>query len=83
VKMLIQYFRSGRSFCVGEGPSADSIFTTRVLSTGTAQKQLLLDYEEDKICVVRHVCREGKIGGRRLWPSAEPEVYTGREDDCA
>jgi len=81
--MLISYFRRGRYFYAEEQPAAQTTvqpaFQTRVDTTGSAQKQLLLDYEEDRICVVRHVYRNGSIGGRMLWPRAEPEY----SDDCA
>jgi hypothetical protein len=59
-------------------------FRTWVDTAGPVQKQLLLDYEEDRLCVVRQVSRYGSIGGSRLWPSAEPENPDGRDsDECA
>lgn len=59
-------------------------FQTWVDTAGPVQKQLLLDYEEDRLCVVRQVSRYGSIGGSRLWPSAEPENPDRREsDECA
>jgi len=60
-------------------PPVRPTFQTWVDTAGPLQKQLLLDYEEDRLCVVRQVSRYGSIGGRRLWPSAEPE-YTDMKD---
>ena len=92
--MLISYFRRGRyprlTETAAEPPCAQGTavaptFQTRIDSTGSSRNQLLLDYEEDQICVVRHIRRNGSIGGYRLWPRAEdPEcAETDCSDDCA
>jgi len=77
--MLIRFFRAGEACTVGESPPGETAFRTRVDITGTVQRQLLLDYEEDRICVVRCIHKDGSIGGRRLFPCADNE----RADDCA
>jgi len=46
---------------------------------GTGGRQLLLDFEEDRICIVRQVQRNGCIGGTRPWSTPE---FPGN-DDCA
>jgi len=38
---------------------------------GTGGRQLLLDFEEDRICIVRQVQRNGCIGGTRPWSTPE------------
>lgn len=94
--MLIHYYRLGKYRCRGN-TAAESVtgstagrlpagptFRTWVDTAGPVQKQLLLDYEEDRLCVIRQVSRYGSIGGSRLWPSAEPENPDGRDsDECA
>ncbi len=73
----------GAAMAAGQLPVRPT-FRTWVDTAGPLQKQLLLDYEEDRLCVVRQVSRYGSIGGRRLWPSAEPENTDQRDsDECA
>jgi len=40
-------------------------------------RQLLLGFEEDRVCVVREVQRQGCIGGSRPWTAAERRVWPG------
>lgn len=61
--MILSYFRrgaGGRPACV------------RFESGGLAGRQLLLDFEEDQLCVVREVRRRGYIGGQRPWAASGP-----------
>jgi hypothetical protein len=86
--MILSYYRrgaGGRAACV------------RFASGGLGGRQMLLDFEEDQLCVVREIRRNGSIGGRRLqavgrvWPSGgpggadlvEPGPEQDRPEDCA
>jgi hypothetical protein len=86
--MVISYFRAGGA--AGQGQEQDTrgvpVFHTQIGSTGAAQRQLLLDFEEDRIFVIREVARSGSIGGHRIWPNAlVPEESQLLQDDqrCA
>ncbi|HDQ14388.1 MAG TPA: hypothetical protein ENN41_06200 [Sediminispirochaeta sp.] len=65
--MVLSFYRQGGS---KEGELKGYDFKAHTTSTGSAQRQLLLDFEEDRLCVVRQVRAQGAIGGRRLWPSS-------------
>ena len=65
--MILSYFRRG----AGEGAAC-----VRFESGGLAGRQLLLDFEEDQVCVVREIRRNGSIGGRHPW-TADRRVWPG------
>src|SRR6056297_2942641 len=51
----------------GTGGCAERQACAECAAAGTAGRQLLLDFEEDRICIVREVQRKGCIGGTRPW----------------
>jgi hypothetical protein len=72
--MLIRYYRKGSSEAKDRRAGESDCLETLVDSTGPAQRQLLLDFEEDQLCVVRQVARYGSIPGYRLFPRAWDEA---------
>lgn len=82
--MILSYFRRG----AGEGAAC-----ARFGGSGLAGRQLLLDFEEDQLCVVREIRRNGSIGGRhpwaadrRVWPGGSGAAeggMPGSPEDCA
>ena len=83
--MILSYYRRG----AGRRPAC-----VQFASGGTGGRQMLLDFEEDQLCVVREVRRKGYIGGQRpwgsgrVWPgsgaeSVEPRPEQDSPGDCA
>jgi len=70
--MILRFYRRG-----AEGARRQAC--VECAAEGTGGRQLLLDFEEDRICIVRQVQRNGCIGGTRPWSTLE---FPGN-DDCA
>ena len=69
--MIVSYFRAGSKHHVDGAPWGEPCISPRIRSTGSAQRQLLLDFEEDQVFVVRQVARYGTIEGRRIFPNTD------------
>ena len=65
--MILSYYRRGAGVVPG---------CVQCESGGLSGGQLLLDFEEDQLCVVREIRRNGCIGGRHPW-AAERRVWPG------
>jgi hypothetical protein len=78
--MILRYYRRGAEGARGQGTGARGYAEGRACAEcaaeGTGGRQLLLDFEEDRICIVREVRRNGCIGGERPWSAPG-------NDDCA
>ena len=66
--MILSYYRRG----AGGQPTC-----VWCESGGLAGRQLLLDFEEDQLCVVREIRRNGSIGGRHPWTDPVHRVWAG------
>ena len=62
--MILRFYRRG-----AEGDRGQTC--VECAAEGTGGRQLLLDFEEDRICIVRQVQRNGCIGGTRPWSAPE------------
>ncbi len=71
--MILSYYRRG----AGEWPAC-----VRCESGGLAGRQMLLDFEEDQLCVVREIRRNGSIGGRHPW-APDRRVWAGGGEAAA
>lgn len=82
--MILRFYRRGaegfRSHGAGAGGCAARQVCAECAAGGTAGRQLLLDFEEDRICIVREVQRKGCIGGARPWSAPRaPDGSKGPE----
>lgn len=85
VQMIIGYYRKGMMAAekgLEASKATSKCIGTREDSTGPAQRQLLLDFEEDQLCVVRQVARYGTIPGYRLFPGAGEDSEGDLEGDA-
>ncbi|MDZ7793177.1 MAG: hypothetical protein U5P10_05625 [Spirochaetia bacterium] len=62
--MILRFYRRGTEGSRGQA-------CVECAAEGTGGRQLLLDFEEDRICIVRQVQRNGCIGGSRPWSAPE------------
>lgn len=78
--MILRFYRRGaegargrrtRGQGIGAGGCGQLQACAECAAQGTAGRQLLLDFEEDRICIVRQVQRNGSIGGSRPWSAPE------------
>lgn len=80
--MIIGYYRKGTIVAEKGSKTSKNCAGTREDSTGPAQRQLLLDFEEDQLCVVRKVARYGMIPGYRLFPGVGEDAESDGEADA-